>query len=78
MFGHSLGHGVGLNIHELPNLSQKYSGVLPAGCVVTVEPGVYLPGKFGVRLEDMVIVGRSGVKNITKSPKDIQECIIGI
>lgn len=77
-FGHSLGHGVGLDIHELPNLSQKYSKKIPAGSVVTVEPGVYLPGKFGVRLEDMVIVGRLDVRNLTKSPKAIQKCIIRI
>ncbi|MBI2638478.1 aminopeptidase P family protein [Candidatus Peregrinibacteria bacterium] len=77
-FGHSLGHGVGLDIHELPNLSQKYSGKIPAGSVVTVEPGVYLLGKFGVRLEDMVVVGKSGVRNITKSPKAIQKCVIRI
>ena len=75
-FGHSLGHGVGLDVHELPNLSQKYKGKIPTGSVVTVEPGVYLPGKFGVRLEDMVIVGRTGATNITKSSKDIEKCII--
>lgn len=77
-FGHSLGHGVGLDIHELPNLSEKYLGKIPAGCVVTVEPGVYLEGKFGVRLEDMVVVGRSGARNLTKSPKTIQKCTIRI
>ena len=75
-FGHSLGHGVGLDIHELPNLSQKYTGKIPKGTVVTVEPGVYLPGKFGIRLEDMVYVEKNGVKNLTKSPKAIQKCII--
>lgn len=77
-FGHSLGHGVGLDIHELPNLSQKYAGKIPAGSVVTVEPGIYLPGKFGVRLEDMVVVGRTGVRNLTKSPKAIQTSIVRI
>jgi len=75
-FGHSLGHGVGLDIHELPNLSQKYPGKIPAGSVVTVEPGIYLPGKFGVRLEDMMAVGRRGVRNLTKSPKAIQKSIL--
>lgn len=75
-FGHSLGHGVGLDVHELPNLSRKYKWVIPAGSVVTIEPGIYLMGKFGVRLEDMVVVGRSGVRNLTKSSKAIQECII--
>lgn len=77
-FGHSLGHGVGLDIHELPNLSQKYKGKIPAGSVVTVEPGVYLPGKFGVRLEDMVIVSRIGVRNLTKSPKSMQASTVQI
>lgn len=75
-FGHSLGHGVGMDVHELPNLSQKYSGKIPAGSVVTVEPGVYLPSKFGMRLEDMVVVGRTGVRNLTRSSKAIQETVI--
>lgn len=77
-FGHSLGHGVGLDIHELPNLSQKYPGKIPAGSVVTVEPGIYLPGKFGVRLEDMMVVSRAGVRNLTKSPKSIQASVISL
>lgn len=75
-FNHSLGHGVGLDIHELPNLSQKYKEKIPEGSVVTVEPGVYLPEKFGVRIEDMVLVGKNGVKNLTKIPKSIQSCIV--
>jgi Xaa-Pro aminopeptidase len=77
-FGHSLGHGVGLDIHELPNLSQKYPGKIPAGSVVTVEPGIYLPGKFGVRLEDMVVVDRARVRNLTRSPKAIQASTISL
>lgn len=75
-FSHSLGHGVGLDIHELPNLSQKYVEKFPLGCVVTVEPGVYLGGKFGVRIEDMVLVGKNGAINLTKTPKSIQSCVI--
>lgn len=55
-FGHSLGHGVGLDIHENPRLSVKCNCLLQPGMVVTVEPGVYLPGKFGIRVEDMVLV----------------------
>lgn len=75
-FGHSLGHGVGLEIHELPNLSEKYKKPIPAKAVVTVEPGIYLPGKFGVRLEDMGVVKKDGFEVFTKSPKAIQDMII--
>lgn len=75
-FLHASGHGVGLDIHELPNLSQKYTEKIPAGCIVTVEPGIYLSGKFGVRIEDMVLVGKNGVQDLTKSLKSIQNAII--
>lgn len=59
-FGHSLGHGVGLEIHENPRLSVKSQAVLEPGMIVTVEPGVYLPGEFGIRVEDMVLVTAEG------------------
>ena len=59
-FGHSLGHGVGLDIHEGPRLSTQSKSILEAGMVVTVEPGVYIPGQFGVRVEDMVLVTKEG------------------
>lgn len=75
-FGHALGHGVGLDIHEPPNLSKKYNKKIPEKTVVTVEPGVYLPQRFGIRIEDMVIVGKKRVINLTKSPKSIQKAII--
>lgn len=75
-FGHSLGHGVGLDIHELPNLSQKYSGKIPAKTIVTVEPGIYLEGKFGVRLEDMLEVTQTGSRNLSASPKELKSCTI--
>ena len=75
-FTHSLGHGVGLEVHELPNLSQRYTDTIPAKSVVTVEPGIYLEGKFGVRLEDMVVVTAGGARNLTKSPKNLRECIL--
>lgn len=75
-FTHSLGHGVGLEVHELPNLSSRYTGILPAGCVVTLEPGIYLDGNFGVRIEDMVVVTKTGTECITKSPKSLKESII--
>lgn len=77
-FGHSLGHGVGLDIHELPNLSKKYIGKIPHNTIVTVEPGVYLKGKFGVRLEDMVQVLHGGVKNLTATRKELKSCTIKI
>ena len=59
-FGHSLGHGVGLDIHEGPRLSSQSTSVLEAGMVITVEPGVYIPNQFGIRIEDMVLVTKEG------------------
>jgi len=64
-FGHSLGHGVGLEIHENPRLSVNSQAVLEPGMIVTVEPGVYLPGEFGVRVEDMVLVTKEGCEVIS-------------
>ncbi|HET7376123.1 MAG TPA: M24 family metallopeptidase, partial [Anaerolineae bacterium] len=64
-FGHSLGHGVGLAIHEAPRLSQLSEDVLPVGSVVTIEPAVYIPGWGGVRLEDMVLLHDGGAKLMT-------------
>ena len=70
-FVHGTGHGVGLYIHELPNSSQRSEVKLKAGEVLTVEPGIYLPGKLGVRIEDMVVVEEEGSLNITQSPKEL-------
>ena len=70
-FGHSLGHSVGIDVHEAPNLSPNNSAVLETGNVVTVEPGIYLENKFGVRIEDMVCVTESGCINLTSSDKKL-------
>lgn len=68
-FGHALGHGVGLEVHELPTLSRSTDTVLQPGMVVTVEPGVYLPGRGGVRIEDTVVVTGDGCRRLTGSSK---------
>jgi Xaa-Pro aminopeptidase len=72
-FGHGLGHGLGLDVHELPNMSTETKDVLAPGNVVTVEPGVYLPGKFGIRIEDDVVVTKDGIENLTGFRKDLLE-----
>ncbi|RRA49741.1 aminopeptidase P family protein [Acidipila sp. EB88] len=70
-FSHSTGHGVGLEIHEGPRLAAKSEDVLAEGMVVTVEPGVYLPERFGIRIEDMVVVEATGARVLTFSPKEL-------
>ncbi len=70
-FGHSLGHSVGIDIHESPNLSPTNTAILQSGNVVTVEPGIYLENKFGVRIEDMVCITDEGIVNLTKSTKEL-------
>ena len=70
-FGHGLGHGVGVAIHEAPRLSVESSDTLEVGNVITIEPGIYLPGLGGVRIEDLAVVREDGVELLTSFPKDL-------
>ena len=75
-YGHGLGHGVGIEIHERPNLGRTYDKPLPEGSVVTVEPGIYLPGRFGIRLEDCGVVTSDGYQPFTQIPHDLH--VVGL
>jgi Xaa-Pro aminopeptidase len=70
-FGHGFGHSVGLEIHEKPTASPANDKPLPAGAVITAEPGIYLPGRFGVRIEDMICLTEEGSVNLTRAPKEL-------
>lgn len=70
-FGHSYGHSLGIEIHETPNAAPSDQTPLPAGAVVSAEPGIYIPGKFGVRIEDVVVIRENGCENITKAKKEL-------
>ncbi len=70
-FSHSLGHGIGLQVHEWPRVSYLTEDVLPENAAVTIEPGIYLPDKFGVRIEDVIVLRAEGHENLTGAPKDL-------
>ena len=70
-FGHSFGHGVGVEIHEGPNATPSNDKPLPAGAVISAEPGIYLPGKLGVRIEDVLYLTPEGCQNLTLAPKEL-------
>jgi len=70
-FGHGYGHCLGLQVHEAPNCNPSNDKSMPAGCVSSAEPGIYLPGKFGVRIEDCVVIKEDGVEILAHSPKEL-------
>ena len=70
-FGHGYGHSVGIEIHEAPNANLRDETLMPVGAAVSAEPGIYLPGRFGVRIEDVAIMTEDGCIDITKAPKDL-------
>jgi Xaa-Pro aminopeptidase len=72
-FGHGLGHGVGLAVHEAPRLSTESTDMLEVGHIVTIEPGIYLTGLGGVRIEDLAVVREDGVELLTAFPKELIE-----
>lgn len=69
-FGHGFGHSLGLDIHEAPSANPSGEALMPVGAVVSAEPGIYLPGKFGVRIEDVMVLNETGCEVITKAPKE--------
>lgn len=77
-FGHSLGHGIGLEVHESPTLSHNYNKIIPENTIVTVEPGIYLENSFGIRIEDMLLVKNGKAINLTKISKKIEDSIFRI
>ena len=76
-FGHGLGHGIGLDVHEAPRLIDKEERQLKPGMVITIEPGIYLPGWGGVRIEDDILVTRDGHEVLSNVPKELEDCVVG-
>ena len=72
-FGHGTGHGVGLEVHESPSVNARSRDTLEVGSVVTIEPAVYLPGRGGVRLEEVVVAGEGGRTVLTRFPLELRE-----
>ena len=70
-FGHGFGHGLGIEVHEEPRFSPTWRQPIPCGAVLSAEPGIYLPGRFGVRIEDVVVLTQTGCMNLTQAPKDL-------
>lgn len=70
-FGHGFGHSLGLDVHEAPNANPSGDAVMPVGAVCSAEPGIYIPGRFGVRIEDVIILREDGCEIITKTPKEL-------
>jgi len=77
-FKHGLGHGVGTVIHEWPNFKPKSDDILPVGCVMTVEPGLYFKNFGGIRVEDMVLITKNSYRNLTKVSKDFKSAILSV
>lgn len=75
-FKHGLGHGVGTVIHEWPNFKPKSEDIIPVGCVMTVEPGIYLKGFGGVRIEDMYLITKKGARSLTNVPSGLKDAIL--
>ena len=78
VYQHGLSHGIGLEVHELPRVSINSTDILNEGNVISVEPGVYIPGWGGIRIEDLVLVTKSGYEDLTKSPKNIQDVTVKV
>ena len=77
-FGHGLGHGVGLQVHEGPRASRLSKDVYKANMTLTIEPGIYIPGWGGVRIEDLVVIHEDGVDVLSDSPKELKQMVLGV